>query len=313
MSTVEGVARRVLAPFRVAWVEDAQNATPSTLLARGSIEIASVDPASLLLDVSPMSGPDNGGTSLTVALGGNQPAVGPHQWHLDLAGLTILNCAPAVELSVGHHLRCCCAPEAPANLSRVALTLLRCTRGAAGCAPAAAPASFNYYRDPQIVRATPDRGQALRTAPHPTHLPRNSLPPSRRHVLSSVARQVSGGDFITVTARDWPDASVVGAAAPRCRFGSMHAVPATVIAAGDSRVGRRGEVKLVCTSPNFHRAQHHAAGSKLGDKSRHRGSTYDGRHTQPQRTATRLGCRSPPAQARLARSGSTHDGLCGGA
>jgi len=53
----------------------------------------------------------------------------------------------------------------------------------------------------------------------------------------------------------------VGAAAPRCRFGSMHAVPATVIAAGDSRVGRRGEVKLVCTSPNFHRAQHHAAGS----------------------------------------------------
>ena len=170
MSTVEGVARRVLAPFRVAWVEDAQNATPSTLLARGSIEIASVDPASLLLDVSPMSGPDNGGTSLMVALGGNQPAVGPHQWHLDLAGLTILNCAPAVELSVGHHLRCCCAPEAPANLSRVALTLLRCTRGAAGCAPAAAPASFHYYRDPQIVRATPDRGQVLRTAPHPTAL-----------------------------------------------------------------------------------------------------------------------------------------------
>eukprot|EP00964_Phaeocystis_antarctica_P099288 scaffold65149_cov45-Phaeocystis_antarctica.AAC.1 len=285
---------RVLAPFRDAWVEDASNATPSTLFARGSIEIASAEPASLLLDVSPMSGPDNGGTSLTVVLGGNQPAIGPHQWQLGLDGLTTLNCAPAVELSAGH-LRCCCAPEAPANLSRVSLTLLRCTRGAAGCAPAVAPASFHYYRDPQIVRATPDRGQALRTAPHPTgtHLPRNSLPPSRRHVLSSVARQVSGGDFITVTARDWPDASVVGAAAPRCRFGSMHAVPATVTAAGDSRADRRGEVKLVCTSPNFHRAQHHAAGSELGGKSRHRGPTYDGRHTQPATHGRPTGLQEP--------------------
>ena len=154
-------------------------------------------------------------------------------------------------------------------------------------------------------------GPAHRTAPHPpaTQLAAPEPPPRPLECCSAGV----GWDFITVTARDWPDASVVGAAAPRCRFGSMHAVPATVIAAGDSRVGRRGEVKLVCTSPNFHRAQHHAAGSKLGDKSRHRGSTYDGRHTQPQRTATRLGCRSPPAQARLARSGSTHDGLCGGA
>ena len=169
MSTGTKPVARVLAPSRDAWVEDASNATPSTLLARGSIEIASAEPVSLSLDVSPMSGPFNGGTSLTVVLGGNQPAIGPHQWQLGLAGLTTLHCAPAVELSVGH-LRCCCAPEAPANLSRVALTLLRCTRGAAGCAPAAAPASFHYYRDPQIVRATPDRGQVLRTAPHPTAL-----------------------------------------------------------------------------------------------------------------------------------------------
>ena len=169
MSTAIEPIAHVLAPLREAWVENSHNATSSTLLARGGIEIAPAEPASLLLDVSPMSGPDNGGTSLTVVLGGNQPAIGPHQWRLDLAGLTTLQCAPAVELSVGH-LRCCCAPEAPANLSRVALTLLRCTRGAAGCAPAAAPASFHYYRDPQIVRATPDRGQALHTAPHPTTL-----------------------------------------------------------------------------------------------------------------------------------------------
>ena len=139
-------------------------------------------------------------------------------------------------------------------------------------------------------------GPAHRTAPHhppPTHLPRNSLPPSRRHILSSFARQVSGGDLITVTARDWPDASVVGAAAPRCRFGSMHAVLATVTAAGDSRVDRRGEVKLVCTSPNFHRAHHHAAGSKLGDKSRHRGPTYNARHTQPATHGRPTGLQEP--------------------
>ena len=80
-------------------------------------------------------------------------------------------------------------------------------------------------------------------------------------MISYRACQVSGGELITITARDWPDASVVGAAAPRCRFGSMHAVPATVITAVDGHAGRRGEVKLVCTSPNFHRAQHHAAGS----------------------------------------------------
>ena len=170
----------VLAPFRDAaningksWVEGAhgalENATLTRLLARDSIETASAEPpTSSLLDITPMSGPDNGGTSLTVALGASRPAVGAHQWRLGLAGLTTLNCAPAVELSVGHHLRCCCAPAAPANLSRVTLTLLRCTRGAAGCTPAAAPAPFHYYRDPQIMRATPDRGQALRTAPHRT-------------------------------------------------------------------------------------------------------------------------------------------------
>ena len=221
MSTAIEPDAHVLAPSRDAWVEDVRNAT---LLARGSIEAAS-----LLQDVSPISGPENGGTSLTVVLGGNQPANGPHQWKLGLAGLTTLHCAPAVELPSADHLRCCCTPEAPSNLSRVALTLLRCARGDDGCAPAAAPVSFRYYRDPQFVRATPDRGQ------------------------------VSGGELITVFARDWPDASVVGAAAPRCRFGSMQAVPATVTP--DSRAGRRGEVKLVCTSPNFHRAHHHAAGS----------------------------------------------------
>ena len=41
-------------------------------------------------------------------------------------------------------------------------------------------------------------------------------------------------------------------------------VAATVTATGDSRAGRRGEVKLGCTSPNFQRAHHHAAGSKAG-------------------------------------------------
>ena len=283
----------VLAPLRDAWVEDTQNATLSALLARSSTETTSVEPASLLLDITPMSGPDNGGTSLMVNQPTvNQPTVGAIRWRLGLAGLTTLNCAP-VELSVGHHLRCCCTPAAPTNLSRVALTLLHCTRGAAGCAPAAAPVPFHYYRDPAIVRATPDRGQALqaprraaphRTAPHrppPTHPLITPLSaPSRGHLLSGVGLQVSGGDLVTVTARDWPDASVVGDAAPRCRFGSMHAVPATV--AADGRTGRRGEVKLVCTSPNFHRAQHHAAGLKLGRQESPRPThDIDGHHTPP--------------------------------
>ena len=131
MSTAIEPDAHVLAPSRDAWVEDARNAT---LLARGSIEAAS-----LLQDVSPIAGPENGGTSLTVVLGGNQPANGPHQWKLGLTGLTTLHCAPAVELPSADHLRCCCTPEAPSNLSRVALTLLRCARGDDGCAPAAAP------------------------------------------------------------------------------------------------------------------------------------------------------------------------------
>jgi hypothetical protein len=175
MSTAIEPVAHVLAPFRDAWVEDPN----ATLLARGSIEAAS-----LLQDVSPISGPENGGTSLTVVLGGNQPANGPHQWKLGLASLMTLHCAPAVELPNADHLRCCCTPEAPSNLSRVALTLLRCARGDAGCAPAAAPVSFRYYRDPQFVRATPDRGQVLRatnrghpTNLHPTHHNQRTYPP----------------------------------------------------------------------------------------------------------------------------------------
>ena len=50
MSTAIEPDAHVLAPSRDAWVEDARNAT---LLARGSIETAS-----LLQDVSPISGPE---------------------------------------------------------------------------------------------------------------------------------------------------------------------------------------------------------------------------------------------------------------
>lgn len=224
MSTAIEPVAHVLAPFRDAWVEDAPNAT---LLARGSIEAAS-----LLQDVSPISGPENGGTSLTVVLGGNQPANGPHQWKLGLAGLTTLHCAPAVELPNADHLRCCCTPEAPSNLSRLALTLLRCARGDAGCAPAAAPVSFRYYRDPQFVRATPDRGQVLRatnrghpTNLHPTHHNQRTYPKAAAtssRVLRGRCRVANSSQSPRETGRtraSWapPLRAVASARCKRCR------------------------------------------------------------------------------------------------
>jgi antitoxin (DNA-binding transcriptional repressor) of toxin-antitoxin stability system len=179
----------------------------------------------LLLGITPLAGPNNGGTSLTVSLGAQQQAAGDHRWQLSMGSLATLNCTVGGEAA----LRCCCAP--PSNVSRVALKLLRCEAGGA-CERAAAPQmmehghfEFQYYHDPQLVRVSPDRGQVGLglSLPRRRHPPAAAAQPALTPARTLAAAQVSGGQRITITARGWPSADVVGHQASRCRFGSMRA------------------------------------------------------------------------------------------
>tara|TARA_B110001452_G_scaffold109399_1_gene90776 strand:+ start:247 stop:1320 length:1074 start_codon:yes stop_codon:yes gene_type:complete len=199
------------------------------------------DASTLLQSVTPLSGPNRGGTSLTISLGHNH-AVGAQRWTLDLGTSAQLNCTPGGEAAI----RCCCTP--PANGTLGAALLLRRCDGLEGSCSQSEQASFGtpfrYYADPQLARVSPDRGG------------------------------VSGGELVTISARGWPDASTVGAVTPRCRFGALRSVACSSSSSSSARAAgfpaAHGALaahatltKLVCTSPDFHRTQRAAAGSVL--------------------------------------------------
>lgn len=195
------------------------------------------DAITLLQSVTPLSGPNRGGTSLTVSLG-HDHAVGAHRWTLDVGTSAQLNCTPGGEAA----LRCCCAPPASNGTFGASLLLRRCGGLAGSCLQseqASFGTPFRYYADPQLVRVSPDRGG------------------------------VSGGEVVTISARGWPDASIVGAERPHCRFGALRPVACSssggsstrAAAAAASPAARATLTKLVCTTPDFHRTQRAAAGS----------------------------------------------------